>query len=225
MYPSIVRLLTVAIVLTLLASACGTSESTESSSGSSTSVPTPTIATTSTNQVKPDKVFNRLLSETYARLYWVENFKRLHGSMPDVIDDALRALALEDSKEVRSTLKQEARVNINEFIDYPARQFRYKVDSGSEFTYEDAAIFLKTFLYGFVYWSDDTSDGNASHGIGEFLRLVGTSGVSWYNTDEHTINREHKNLVLGDPTVYAIIDQLEVEYCRTGISAPVCKGG
>ena len=45
------------------------------------------------------------------------------------------------------------------------------------------------------------------------------------NTDEHTINREHKNLVLGDPTVYAIIDQLEVEYCRTGISAPVCKGG
>ncbi len=220
------RLLIVAIVLTLLASACGTSESTESSSGSSTSVPTPTIATTSTNQVNPDKVFNWLLSETYTALYWVENFKRLHGSMPDVFADVLRAQALEDSKEVLSTLKQEARVNRNEFIDYPARQFlRYKVDSGSEFTYEDAAIFLKTFLYGFVYWSDDTSDGNVSHGIGEFLRLVGTSGVSWYDTDEYTINREHKNLVLGDPTVYAIIDRLEVEYCRTGISAPVCKGG
>ncbi len=226
------RLLIVAIVLTLLASACGTSESTESSSAPSTYAPRTTTAPTSTAPLVlsivedprataapffSDQIIYesaRAIDHTLNWLYWVESTKYWDPTPPDTFDAAFLSMARAYIGLTTSIVKYEPEVAMEE----AAIEFRDKVKSGVTEYYEPAAKFLIFFLISLVH------ERGTVQGMHTFLNMAGTSGILYLNPTNHVINRTHKSLILGDPHIYQNLRELELwtcgflvaEYCPDG---------
>jgi hypothetical protein len=104
-------------------------------------------------------------------------------------------------------------------MDTPAHEFREKVDSGVRVSYQDATEFLTIELIAFTQYF------GSERGLAIFLDVMGTSGSIWLKGTEHSVNSEHRSLIYGDRDIYNIIDQLEVEFCRTDTKMKFCRGG